>query len=407
MPDPIPADPVLIDLIAYVASGSMSAITYTVETTGDKDFTVPFGYLSEGHLTAQINGATETDWIIVDPSADTKVLRFGVGVTTTAGDTVTISRSTPIATPAVSFINASTLRPREFERSRNQVLFKLQELNEGNFVGLVKNTAGTAWASESIRLTQVSNPTAGAHAVNKSWFDSTLTAALSPLGGTGNGTGLPDPSLTDTGRMPRLLQDGGSVGVDLPSHQIGGLAQAEMHYDIDMTDELVAGRSGIKIRGRIISSWPNHTNFFGCDLPLTVGSSVGAPVNGAISLQGDGKTVQLPAGKFDVTAWAVLSTGDREHQSVSQRPFSASMALRGPNLALLTELRETHIGYGNSAAAGNVPGSVTLEVHHQFDTTTGTTFTFHAADLTNIEFLSFTSHISLMEGGVCIREILE
>jgi len=424
IPEPVPG---WGPSVAHLSQGSMSSIAYTVENNGDTDFDVPFGFISPGHLTVALGGVVQTDWTILDSQSELpRTLRFGSSVTTVAGQSVTISRTTPVATPAAEFLATSTLRLREFKRSRDQVLFRLQELVEGSIVGLSKNLSQTAWDGESTRLTTLLDPAVGTDAVPKLWFDNYLNNELAAVG-AGQATGLPDPGLGDTGRMPRFQQDGGTIGVDLPTYTIGSVSPAEVHYSIDMTEEFTAGRSGLKVNSTgsgIASEWPETSDNWKFEVALVEEWSVGSFTNGAYGLSASGYTsgnqrVNLPPGKFQVDAWVTVSTGPRDPERFSletAREQTVSLglypAIDGDSVSYNTELRRAYVGFGLGRDSGTLRGSVTVQTSAQIivppigedgERTVG----LRVAEKSNRESQVHAPYVTIMDGGLHIREILE
>lgn len=375
----------------------MSSVTYTVAATGDKDFVVSFDYLEKSHLRATINGIPINQWEIVDPNT----LRFAKSVFTTAGDTVVIRRETPIDVAEITFQSGVPIRQYELKRSNDQLLFKMQELNLDTFVGLSKNAAQTAWDAENLRLEQVGTPTQATDAVNKTYVDNEITTAIADLGDVD--AGLPTPALSDTGRTIRLLQEaGGTVGVDLPAYQIGGLAPAEVTMVADLAAEPVAGESGVVLGYDSDPAFGSNTADSGTKVKITSDSSVLSPVNGAISAT-DSFTVSIPVGKFHIDAWATVAT-DGYNNGTSTLPHYASIGLRASDNTLYKESRQIFVGYGPLASSPN-PGTVTLKISYQLTAATATDLQLRVAD--NTTSSAGTSEIYLRDAALHIREIIE
>lgn len=374
----------------------MSSVNYSVVSDGDKDFVVTFEYLQEGHLFAYINGVLETNWTIVDPST----LRFGAAVTTIAGDVVQISRSTPIDSPEVSFQSVTSIRKRELKRSNDQLLFKLQELNLDTFVGLSKNLAQSAWDAQNLRIEDVGTPVQGADAANKTYVDNEITTAISG-GGSGGGTGLPDPGVNDGGRAIRLV--GGTPGVTPPTYAIAGLAGGEANFKLDYTGESIPGISGMLVSNEnsipgLITSSPSSA------MAVELDTFVLRPVNGFVVVQSDGKTITIPQGKFEVDAWATVTTGAPNASSDIGQHFCV-LGLRKSDNTLYYETRETFVGYGFAVASvgGKAGGSVTLHGSCQIDATAGATdLQLRLGNSTGIG-----SEIRCLEAYVRVREVIE
>jgi len=374
----------------------MSSVSYFVASDGDKDFVVTFEYLEEGHLFAYLNGVLETDWTIVDPST----LRFGAAVTTTAGDIVRIARSTPIDSPEVSFQSVTSIRKRELKRSNDQLLFKLQELNLDTFVGLSKNLALSAWDAQNLRIEDVGTPVQGADAANKTYVDNEITTAISG-GGSGGGTGLPDPGVNDGGRAVRLV--GGTPGVTPPTYAIAGLAVGEANFKLDYTGEPIPGITGMLIEST--NNVPGAYTFpANSAMAVELDTFVLRPVNGFVVVQSDGKTITIPQGKFEVDAWATVTTGG-SNTGTSTSPHFCALGLRKSDNTLYYETRKTYVGYGPQGVGSfAAKGSVTLHGSCQIDASAGATdLQLRLADAGS----GPGSAIYCLEAYVRVREVIE
>lgn len=378
----------------------MSTVSYTVSNTGDRDFVIPFEYLEQSHLRAYVNDFATTRWTIVEPNT----LRFDEAIPTVAGDIIRIERKTQIEYPEVVFQSGIPIRQREVKRSNDQLLFKMQELNLETFVGLSKNPSLTAWDAESLRIENLAAPTQDGDATNKSYVVNEIATAIANIGDPG-GSGLPAPTVNDTGRTIRLLQEGtGTPGVDLPVYQIGGMAQAELICVADLSSEPVSG-SGIAIGYDSDPAFGSNTADAGTLVPLAFESLVLRPINGLMAPNNGttGDYINLPPGKFNVTATAVVTTGGF-NLGLSVQPHYASIGLRQSDGTLWKETRQVFVGYGPGDTTA-ARGSVTLRIDCQIDTATSTTLQLRVADNTTAS--AQQSEIYLLDANVHVREVIE
>jgi tRNA threonylcarbamoyladenosine modification (KEOPS) complex Cgi121 subunit len=99
-----------IPLIAYVATG------------GQRDFDVPFPYLSTSHVEVRVNGSliSVLEWVSQS--------RVRLATPPGAGATVELRRNTPISTAMVDFENGAVLTEEDLNTAVQQLLYKQQEI---------------------------------------------------------------------------------------------------------------------------------------------------------------------------------------------------------------------------------------------------------------------------------------
>lgn len=116
--------------VQYIASGVVS------------NFTIPFSYISSGHIKAYLNEELQAASAYTFPSPT--VLQFNAPPP--AGARVRIERVTPIDDRLVTFANGVVLQDEALNVDSEQALFALQEIREdGGGIGPDDIIDGGTW----------------------------------------------------------------------------------------------------------------------------------------------------------------------------------------------------------------------------------------------------------------------
>ena len=183
--------------------------TFTA-TPDQVDFPFEFPYLSEAHLSVTVDDVPTTDWSLTNSQLLELGPSFTGGGALAGGETVVLSRSTPIASPAVTFASPSTLRSAEINRAVLQLLYNLQEQDEETRQTLSTNLAGDAWDGKDKPVKSLGAPVDPTDAARLSDIDNAIVA----------GGNIPAFSVADIGRTLGI-DAGGNVGWASPA---GGIS---------------------------------------------------------------------------------------------------------------------------------------------------------------------------------------
>lgn len=134
----------------------------------NRNFAVPFPYISQSHVTVKVNGVSVTfAWL--NPS----LIQTTVAP---AGSTmVVVKRTTPTA-PLVDYEDGSTLVETDLDTSALQAQYIGEELQD---VALGMSFTNLQYDAITRRITNVGNPTAAQDAATKNYCDSVIAAAAS------------------------------------------------------------------------------------------------------------------------------------------------------------------------------------------------------------------------------------
>jgi len=178
----------------------ISSKTFTA-TPDQVDFPFEFPYLSEADITVTVDDVPTTDWTLTNSQLLHLGDDFVGGGALAGGETVVLSRSTPITSPAVTFASPSTLRSAEINRAVLQLLYNLQEQDEETRQTLSTNLAGDAWDGKDKPVKSLGAPVDPTDAARLSDIDNAIVA----------GGNIPAFSVADIGRTLGI-DAGGNVG---------------------------------------------------------------------------------------------------------------------------------------------------------------------------------------------------
>ena len=143
-----------------------------VATASQTDFVITYPYLAETDVIVYQNGSVvSTDDYIFATAA---LIRLDTGAT--VGDAVTLQRNTTQATRRVDF-TAGPVVEADLDNSALQLFYMSQESLDRANISIGADTA-LIWDAEDIRIKDVGTPTLGGDAVNKTYADSLVAAAV-------------------------------------------------------------------------------------------------------------------------------------------------------------------------------------------------------------------------------------
>lgn len=145
------------------------ALSFT-SFTGDgsnKNFAVSFSYLSRDHVSLTVNDTPVSfSWL-----NDSLVQ---AAVAPPAGSVVKVKRTTPINSPMVDFVDASTLVETDLDTTAKQHVYLSQEASDRADAALTLDIEGN-FEGRGKRIRHVASPTATDDATNKDYVDSNIT----------------------------------------------------------------------------------------------------------------------------------------------------------------------------------------------------------------------------------------
>jgi hypothetical protein len=136
-------------------------------------FPFVFDVIRTDYISITIDDVAESDWT---RTGDNEIT-FGGTVSLAGGETVAISRTTPIDEALVTFVSPSSVRAREINLAIQQLLNKLQETDAVQQTVMVQDSGGTYWVGEGLRLNDLAEPTATSDAATKNYVDQLLIAS--------------------------------------------------------------------------------------------------------------------------------------------------------------------------------------------------------------------------------------
>ena len=259
-----------------------------VATSGQTVFPFTFPYLAAVDLTVAVDGVETTSWDLTSAQTITLNGDFTGGGELTEGQEVSVARTTPIDTPAVTFASPSTLRSSEINRAVQQLLFNLQEQDADTTAGMRKNLGGTAWDAESIPMKSLGAPVDSGDAARLADIENAIVA----------GGNIPAFSIADAGRS-LAIDVNGNVGWASAG---GGLSVFQVTTQNPFP---VAGAEG----GSLLVTSTNGLQTPGSQLPLYKVADVMPWFSGtAPSIVGDAELLLPTAGVYEVTAHGNLRT---------------------------------------------------------------------------------------------------
>ena len=259
-----------------------------VATAGQTVFPFTFPFLAAADLTVSVDGVETSSWDLTSAQTVTLNGDFTGGGALTDGQEVSVARTTPIDTPAVTFASPSTLRSSEINRAVQQLLFNLQEQDADTTAGLRKNLGGTAWDAESIPVKSLGAPVDSGDAARLADIENAIVA----------GGNIPAFSIADAGRS-LAIDVNGNVGWASAG---GGLSVFEV---TTQDPPPVAYANG----GYLLIPSQNGIQTSGSQLPLTKLADVMPWFSGtAPSVVGDAELLLPTAGVYEVTAHGNLRT---------------------------------------------------------------------------------------------------
>ena len=259
-----------------------------VATAGQTVFPFTFPFLAAADLTVAVDGVETSSWDLTSAQTVTLNGDFTGGGALTEGQEVSVARTTPIDTPAVTFASPSTLRSSEINRAVQQLLFNLQEQDADTTAGMRKNLGGTAWDAESIPVKSLGAPVDSGDAARLADIENAIVA----------GGNIPAFSIADAGRS-LAIDVNGNVGWASAG---GGLSVFEV---TTQDPPPVAYANG----GSLLVTSTNGIQTPGSQLPLTKLADVMPWFSGtAPSVVGDAELLLPTAGVYEVTAHGNLRT---------------------------------------------------------------------------------------------------
>jgi hypothetical protein len=139
-----------------------SYVLYPGLAGAQTDFSIPFEYLSQDYVKATVGGT---------PVSLTFLSTYMVRITPAPSGNLRIYRDTP-KDPVVTYTNGSILVDSDVNASFLQSLHISEEVAEN---AMQTGTNGH-WDATNLRIQNVANPVNANDAVNKGWYDTTMTA---------------------------------------------------------------------------------------------------------------------------------------------------------------------------------------------------------------------------------------
>lgn len=194
-----------------------------VDYVGDgvvQNYSLTFPYIDIVHITVTVNGAS---------APFTWVNSTTIRVTTlpAAADAVRLRRTTPALVPIIDFTNGSIVTEEQLDSNAKQGLYIAQESQDVTTDNMGKAAVSLQWDAESLRVTNVADPTLAQDAATKNWVET--VAAFGVIGPEGPAAwGTPAAWLTATSytaTAPRsVVTILGSTYVCLVAHTSGVFA---------------------------------------------------------------------------------------------------------------------------------------------------------------------------------------
>ena len=179
-------------------------------TAGQRDFPFTFPYITVSHLTVTVDGVETSDWSLTSAQLMRLGDTFSGGGALAQDALVSISRTTPIANPLVTFASPSTLRSSEINLAILQLLYNLQEQDADTVSALTADTGLTKWLAQALPIKDLGAPVDPTDAARLSDITDAIVA----------GGNIPAFSIADAGRALGINKDG-NVGWEAPG---GGIS---------------------------------------------------------------------------------------------------------------------------------------------------------------------------------------
>lgn len=140
---------------------ALARVQYTQQVAGNKNFTVPFPYISRDHIYVSVNG-TDVDFSWLNSTT--------VQLTTAPaeGDLVDVRRETEKVNLLVDFQDASTITEEQLDLSAKQAFFIAQEAFDATGATLAVANDGS-YSAQNRRLSNVGEPEQPADAATMGW----------------------------------------------------------------------------------------------------------------------------------------------------------------------------------------------------------------------------------------------
>jgi hypothetical protein len=140
---------------------ALARVQYTQQVAGNKNFTVPFPYISRDHIYVSVNG-TDVDFSWLNSTT--------VQLTTAPveGDLVDVRRETEKVNLLVDFQDASTITEEQLDLSAKQAFFIAQEAFDATGATLAVANDGS-YSANNRKLSNVADPTLDTDAATQGW----------------------------------------------------------------------------------------------------------------------------------------------------------------------------------------------------------------------------------------------
>jgi hypothetical protein len=140
---------------------ALARVQYTQQVAGNKNFTVPFPYISRDHIFVSVNG-TDVDFSWLNSTT--------VQLTNAPaeGDLVDIRRETERVNLLVDFQDASTITEEQLDLSAKQAFFIAQEAFDATGATLAVANDGS-YSAQNRRLSNVGEPAKDSDAATQGW----------------------------------------------------------------------------------------------------------------------------------------------------------------------------------------------------------------------------------------------
>jgi len=148
-------------------------VDYTA-TASQTDFAFSFPYLEDAHVVVEIDGVASTAFSIVTSPSTKVVLNAGA----TVGQKIRVRRDSNASIAFVDFVNGSVLTEKNLDDSYLHNLYLNEEIGELNATSLQKEIGGANWDAQSLKITNLGDPTLSQDAVTKSFLDTKITNAI-------------------------------------------------------------------------------------------------------------------------------------------------------------------------------------------------------------------------------------
>lgn len=136
------------------------------------NYTFPFPYLDQSHITVNVNGIPTTEFTFLNASTVT------LNTAPASGEIIEIRRITPKDVPVVDFQDGSVILEKDLDLLAVFNLYVSQETSDLADSGLFADLSGN-FVADGRRITSVGDPVDAQDAATKNYVDTGMTSQLS------------------------------------------------------------------------------------------------------------------------------------------------------------------------------------------------------------------------------------